>query len=171
MSLNSIQLPGFVVADLYKNSLIGVDKKESEKKNGYGTLTSYKFLGNNQQKITLIVRSADTFFLPEQHLTFIAKMLEACKINIGDVAIVNHASSPVTVSELKQQLTPKIIILFGIEPIEIKLPVNFPQFRIQAYDDCNYLYSPALDILNQGTEEGKLLKSKLWVCLRTLFAV
>jgi hypothetical protein len=75
------------------------------------------------------------------------------------------------ISELRSQLKPTTVLLFGLEPTAIKLPINFPVFRLQPYDDCTYLSAPALSLLVQNSEESKLLKSKLWVCLKTLFNV
>ena len=89
----------------------------------------------------------------------------------ADVAIVNNAAAPVTISAIKQQLQPKIVLLFGLDPTAIRLPINFPHFKQLSYDDCVYLSSPALDQLVPNTEESKLLKSKLWVCLKTIFDV
>ncbi len=98
-------------------------------------------------------------------------MLEACKMNIGDVAIVNQANSAVDIAGLKRQLQPAQILLFGPAPTGIGLPINFPQFKIQAYDQCSFLWVPPLAQLVQPGEEGKLLKTKLWVCLKTLFGI
>ena len=131
----------------------------------------YKSLGNNRKQITIIVQSPGIAFLPDDQLTVLTRMLEACRMNMGDVAIVNHASEPVVIQSLRQQLNPAIILLFGIQPVDIGLPINFPVFKIQAYDDCTYLYSPSLAELLPPTEESKLLKSKLWVCLKTLFGI
>ena len=133
--------------------------------------TGYKFLGNNRRKITILVQSPNTAFLPDDQLTFLTKILEACQMNIGDVAIVNHAHTPVVITELRQQLQSSIILLFGVDPIAIRLPIRFPVFKTQAYDSCTYLSAPALEELVPATHEGKLLKSKLWVCLKTLFNV
>lgn len=132
---------------------------------------AYSFLGGNLKKIILLQSSPDAPFLPEPHLVFLTKMLEACKMNLTDVAILNHFTRAVTISSLKAQLNPATIILFGLNPTEIKLPFTIPAFKIQEYDHCRYLCSPALHTLNQDTEEGKLLKSKLWLCLRKLFEV
>ena len=92
-------------------------------------------------------------------------------MTLADVAIVNQATEPVAVAALRQQLSPTTILLFGLEPTAIRLPINFPFFKIQPYDQCTYLSVPALDQLTSETEESKLLKSKLWVCLKTLFDV
>jgi hypothetical protein len=131
----------------------------------------YKFLGNNRRKTTLLVHSPGTPFLPDNQLTFLTKILEACRMTLADVAIVNHAAAPVTIAAIKQQLQPKIVLLFGLDPTAIRLPINFPHFKQLSYDDCVYLSSPALDQLVPNTEESKLLKSKLWVSLKTIFDV
>jgi hypothetical protein len=131
----------------------------------------YKFLGNNRRQVAIIVHSPGTPFLPDNQLAFLTKILEACRMNIGDIAIVNAATTPVVITELKQQLNPTAVLIFGLEPTAIKLPINFPTFRLQPYDACTYLYAPALSQLVQNSEESKLLKSKLWICLKTLFNV
>lgn len=170
MSLNDIQLSGSVITDLFKNSLVLPGKIDKDEKNSPGT-TQYKYLGNNLKKIILVVYSPGAVFLPEQQLLLLSKMLEACKLNIGDVAIINHFANPVNITDLTRQLSPKTILLFGLEPTAINLPFTIPAFKIQDYNSCRYLYTPSLDVLSQDTEEGKLLKSKLWLCLRNLFEV
>lgn len=132
---------------------------------------TFKFLGNNRRHITLLVHSPGSGFMPDNQLAFLTKILEACRMTLADVAIVNHAAAPVTIAALRQQLQPKIVLLFGVEPTAIRLPINFPAFKQLSYDDCTYLSSPALDQLVPNTEDSKLLKSKLWVCLKTLFDV
>jgi hypothetical protein len=132
---------------------------------------AYKYLGRNQKRITIIVQSPGIAFLPDDQLNVLTKMLEACRMNIGDVAIVNHINTPIVITTLKEQLNPSIVLLFGIQPVEIRLPINFPTFKIQAYDECTYLYAPPLSELVPPTAESKLLKSKLWICLKDLFGV
>jgi hypothetical protein len=131
----------------------------------------YKFLGNHRRKVTIIVDSPGSAFLPDEQLNFLTKILEACRMNIGDVAILNHHTAPITVTDLRQQLQPVNIILFGVEPTAIRLPINFAEFRPQPYDQCTYLAAPPLQQMVGSTAEAKLLKSKLWVCLKTLFEV
>jgi hypothetical protein len=129
-----------------------------------------KFLGNNLKNVLIVVRHSEDVFLPEKHLEFLTRLLAACKLNIGDIAIVNDGYTSVDIHSLQQQLKPKKVILFGIEPTEIKLPLNFPNFKVQNYADSVYLSVPSLDILNHTTED-KLLKTKLWVCLMSMFDV
>ena len=179
MSFSSISLPGTVIADLYKDLLVQAGAQAEKtpaaedqpaNKTAAG-MNNYKFLGNNQRQVTIVVDFAGESFLPDQHLQFLTKMLEACKLNLGDVAIVNHAKKAVEKDLIRQQLNPLYLLLFGVEPVAARLPLNFPQFKEQAYAGTTFLYTPSLDALNQDGQEGKLLKSKLWVCLQKLFNV
>src|SRR5579871_3579782 len=105
---------------------------------------AYKFLGSHHRKVTIIVDSPGSAFLPDEQLGFLTKILEACRMNIGDVAIVNHHTAPVAIATLRQQLQPEFILLFGVSPTAVRLPINFAEFRPQPYDQCTYLLTPPL---------------------------
>jgi hypothetical protein len=186
MSLNTIELPDIAIEALYGDHLLiaaATPAATSPRRepayvapisSASGTSPSapgYKFLGNNQKKITILVDSPGMPFLPDDQLAFLTKMLEACKMNIGDVAIVNQATTPVDIAALKKQLSPTWLLLFGPGPGEIGLPIHFPTFKIQPYDQCSFLWVPSLGEMLQAGEESKLLKTKLWVCLRALFEI
>ncbi len=175
MDLNSLQLPPSLLQELFSDSLVAAPvpmaPKPAPGPAGGGQQLSYRYLGSNHKNIVVILRSKDAAIISDQHLTFLSKMLEACKKDLRDVAIVNDLAVPVQADLLCQQLRPSIVLLFGLEPTQIKLPFNIPTFKAQAFDGCTYLYCPDLEALNQDTEEGKLLKSKLWLCLKPLFGV
>lgn len=174
MSFQNTILPDLLIEDLYrkvlvlpprdKNSMITEIIPERES-------AAFKFLGNNLKHIVIVVNEAAEVFLREKHLELLSKILAACKLNIGDVAIVNEGHKFADIATIKKELSPHAIILFGLEPTDLKLPLNFPHFKIQNYDDVAYLSVPALEILNVDNEEGKLLKTRLWVCLKTMFEV
>ena len=193
MSLTNINLPGFVIADLYRNSLIQpevgalpqraappvVEQQPVAKAPVEEAVTTqpvkkeepvaYKILGNNKQQISVVVNCPNDVFVPEADLQFLTKMLGACKLNMADVAIVNYATAPIAIDKLKTQLQPRSLLLFGVEPGDIQLPINFPPFKEQPYAGTTYLFTPSLSQLNQETEEAKLLKRKLWDCLKRMF--
>jgi hypothetical protein len=190
MSIDNIKLQPVIIGELYKDSLLapldppdtplagpakGTTRQAASSPasapSAANSGAGYKLLGNNRRKITVLVQSPGLPFLPDDQLAFFTKMLEACKMNIGDVAIVNHAGSPVNINTLKQQLQPSVLLLFGLEPVAIQLPINFPVFKLQFYDQCTYLSAPSLEELVRPGDESKLLKSKLWVCLKTLFEI
>jgi len=167
MSLNEIKLTPLLMSGLYKNSLITL--KEEKKNVETKTEASAKFLGGNKKGILILAKSYDAVFVNDKQLSFLVKLIEACKMNIGDIAIVNNASENLIISELKEKFNPRSIILFGCSPSSIKLPIEFPMFKPQEYGGCTYLYTPTLEELDTDTNEGRVLKSKLWVCLKKLF--
>ena len=176
MSLEKINLPAAVLAGLYKDKLVlpGEDvpsKTEAETRSEKKKNSGYRSLGENGKRILILVNYPNIGFLPENDLEFLAKMLAACKLNLGDVAIVNHSEQSLSFEKIKKQFNPLIAIAFGLEPEMVGLPLNFPHFQSQVYDSCTHLYVPAFDEITAETEKGKLNKSKLWVSLRNLFNV
>jgi len=164
MNLNSIKLPDFIVSEWYKDALVIPPPADASP-------TACKFLGSNRRHITVLVHAPGAPFLPDDQLAFLTRILEACRMTLADVAIVNNAAIPVTIAEVRQQLQPMTTLLFGLEPSAIRLPINFPMFKPLDYYGCTYLSAPGFDQLVPDSEESKLMKSKLWVCLKTIFAV
>jgi hypothetical protein len=187
MSLNNIQLPDFLIEEWYSDKLIASSSKSKAPTASAAPTAAtpipapsataptppapLKYLGNNRRNITLLVNAPGTAFLPDPQLAFLTKILEACRMTIADVAIVNNAATPATITTVKETLQPKTVLLFGLEPAAIRLPINFPVFKPIDFDACKYLSAPSLDQLVSNTEDSKLLKSKLWVCLKTIFDV
>ncbi|MBS1666030.1 MAG: hypothetical protein JST58_01495 [Bacteroidetes bacterium] len=169
MNLNDTKLNTATLVGLYKNVLVASPQKVQDSE--LATNKKYKFLGKNKKSVLLVNDCKDAVFVSEKELNFISKLLEACKMNLEDIAIVNKASEDINITELKNQLAPKTIIFFGVAPTDIKLPIHFPMFKLQEYDGCVYLSAPNLEELDQNTNEGKILKSKLWVCLKQLFGL
>ncbi|HET6994806.1 MAG TPA: hypothetical protein VFI06_07480 [Chitinophagaceae bacterium] len=173
MNLNHIQLPASVVADLYKRSLVLSEQEFGDhtvsplKKTG-DSANKWKYLGENKKNILAVVNYSDSVHLPDEELSLLTKLFTACKLSLADVAIVNGNNyDEINYKEMIAQFSSKIIFLFGIDPVSFGLPVNFPHFQLQPFAGATFLFAPPLEDL--GKDE--LLKSKLWVCLRRLFAI
>lgn len=167
MDLNNIQLSPALTADLYQSSLIEMDVQSTvilnEKADEHINL---KWLGENKKNVLLIFNYNDAVYLPDDDLSFLTGILGACKLGIADVAIMNlNKHADVTYKELLAHFKSKTIFLFGVEPTALGLPLSFPQFQIQAFANSSFLSAPALNQL----EADKMLKSKLWICLKRLF--
>ncbi|HVM89228.1 MAG TPA: hypothetical protein VMT76_13650 [Puia sp.] len=169
MSFQEIHLSPLVLAGLYKHAVISLNEEKTI--TDTRTEPRAKFLGGNKKRILILVKSKDAVFVNDRGLFFLIKLLEACKMNIDDVAIVNNAENKLSITDLKKELQPKSIILFGCTPTNIQLPIEFPMFKLQEYDSSTYLYVPGLEELDTNTNDGKILKSKLWVCLKKLFDI
>ena len=163
MSLNNILLHPQLLSSLYSNVLI-----ESSVATSVSDSQPLRYLGNNEKKILLFVSHSDVVFLSDSELQFLSNILSACKLGLNDVAIVNtHKLNVNMIDEVVAELDPKTVFLFGIEPLAIGLPINFPQFQLQQFNKRTYLYSPDLFAL----ENDKALKAKLWNCLKALFGI
>jgi len=161
MGLNNIQLKPSVVADLYKNSLIESGSTVVPEVNGI------KYLGSNQKNILVIVSHQSVPFLPDAELSFLTTVLAACKLSIADIGILNLFHNQISDVQNFVNAEAKNILLFGVEPLSIGLPINFPAFQLQAFNNRAYLHAPAL----LQIEKDKALKTRLWTSLKAMFRI
>jgi hypothetical protein len=169
MDLNDIKLNPSVAAALYRFSLVESDIKGPALQAAPVTTSStksLKYLGENKKNILIVVKHEEATHLPDEELSFLTNILAACHLSLGDVAIVNTSNYPShTYKEYIDEFRSRVVLLFGTDPLSFGLPLDFPQFQVQSFAKCTFLYSPALN------EYDKLLKSKLWVCLKRIFVV
>jgi hypothetical protein len=180
MSLNNIQLNPSLLADMYRTSLVetNVSQRSEEKKYAPAAIEKtlakdtkavrWKYLGEYKKNILIIVRYNGVPYLPDEQLNFLTSVLGACKLNLADVAIFNTAHAPSALyKELQEKFKSNFTILLGLTPEEFEMPLSFPEFQVQSFNNCTFLYAPVLEVL----ETDKVLKSKLWVCLKKMFGV
>jgi len=166
MSLDNIQLPPIVLHDLFKNSL--VDLNTGTTKAGIEKTPGIAFLGNNQKQVVIIVSNATTIYLPDEELNFLMGILNACKLTMADVALINIAKAgAVTYTEIQQELKAATLLLFGIDPLQLQLPLQFPHYQIQKFNNQVYLSAPELSAIAADKTE----KTKLWNCLKEIFSI
>ncbi|HMU46406.1 MAG TPA: hypothetical protein PKC72_08570 [Chitinophagaceae bacterium] len=175
MDLNNIDLPQNLVAELYPDVLVipyddsshisaNIDVPETSNK----IENEWISFGNNEKNITLIVNYKDSKHLPDDELSFLSEILSACRLSIGDVAILNiNNFKNISYKDVFEKLEPAIVILLGVDPGHIQLPVVFPEFQVQSFSKTSFLFSPPL----QELRNDKILKSKLWVCLKQIFGI
>ena len=178
MSLNNIQLNPSLLADMYRTSLVETkEARRKEKKQAPPAIETdtkdtkaahWKHLGEYKKNVLIVVRYNHVPYLPDEQLNFLTSVLGACKLNLGDVAIVNAAhGAPALYKDLQKKFKSSFTILLGLTPEELEMPLSFPEFQVQAFNNCIFLHTPVLEVL----ETDKILKSKLWVCLKKMFGV
>lgn len=164
MDLNNLQLSTFTITNLYKDKLVkkGEDILNVPKNNSI----SNKFLGGNLQNILLVISNNKAPFFEDHQLTFLTKVLSACKLSLADVAIMNIYGLPDNdLLELLELLKPVKVAMFGVSSLELKLPFQIPEFQLQAYNHTQYLIIPELDLI----EKDQQLKKYLWASFQKLF--
>jgi len=173
MSFEDTILPPFLIADLYKNVLIeDVEKKVVEvAKPIVEKESSISFLGSNNKNVVIMVSDNTAVHIADEKLQLLTNLLTACKLGLADVAIVNVSNKNIVYKQVKQAFQPKNLLLMGVDAKQFQLPLVFPEYRIQHYDNCQMLIAPNLNNLLGSTNEVKVEKSKLWVCLKEMFGV
>lgn len=151
-SLNDIKLNGTLMGLLYARSLVDVNDNNDSIAAPSEPPAEVRFLGNNAKNITVLVNDPGNTFMPEGHLAFLTKILGACKLNIGDVAIVNTAHTS-DINSIITILKPAKAFAFGIN------------VTISGVD---HVKAPAIGELVPETDEAKEKKARLWGDLKRL---
>lgn len=175
MGINHLRLSPELIAALYPESLVAGNDTAPVKKDGK-TITpvqvaAYPFLGGNLRSICFLGHYPGGEFLPEKQLVFLKKMLGACKYSLDDIALVNTAHSPFDFAELRIQLQPRVIFLWGISAISIGLKQDLPDFIISQLDGISVIPVISPDLMSGDGGEGTELKQRLWACLKKLFTL
>lgn len=164
MPLDNIELTPFLIQGLFKNSLI-----ESETKPAIAKIlpvSTFNILGNNLRRVTIIVESFETLHLPDDQLNFLMGVLNACKLSMEDVAIINIAKNTfANYKTIEVELKAEKLILFGVNPSKIDLPITFPLYQVQEYNKQTYMAAASLGAIQLDKAE----KTKLWHCLQQIF--
>ena len=166
MSLDNIELSSAILQSLYSKSLYDLNtNKPAERIKSGGKIG---FLGTNQKKIAILVSANESIYLPEEELNFLLGILTACKLSMADIALINLAKNPdLTYTAITEQLKAENILLFGLNAEALQLPLEFPHYQIQAFNNQVYLSSLSLSALQKDKDE----KMKLWNCLKKIFSI
>ena len=189
----NIQLPDFMLVDFFRDNLVLVNDIPALKKTLEPVVVAQPlpvaqpvaipvkkeplplpkkwFLGDNQKHIVILVNDIDAVYLRDEWLQFLSNILGACKLNIGDVAIVNHANNPMIFTDFQQQLTPQYFILFDVPAQNIQLPFTVPFYQLQQFGNIQFLLAPSLALMLGNTDVVKMEKSRLWLSLKKMFNI
>ena len=115
-----------------------VELKTKQQIKATNPVPAFNMLGKNKKGVIILVHNDAAAFLPENELNFLLGILSACHLTLEDAGIIN-----------------------------IELPLSFPPYQVQAYNNLTYLAAPALIILMQDKAE----KLKLWNCLKLIFGI
>jgi hypothetical protein len=99
--------------------------------------------------------------------TFLNGILQACRLSVSDVSLLSTHMDEVNFKYIQDTNQSSLVLMFDIAPGAIGLPVYFPHFQLQNFSGVTYLSAPDLDSL----QNDKLLKSKLWLCLKQYFSL
>lgn len=167
------RLPAGLLASLYRNSLVGgapsPSMREATGHRGPDPVAGLKgTLGGYGRSVLVLVEHMGEAVMPDGELTFLMNVLKACRLRLEDVLIANVHGLPAEARKsLLETHKPANLLLFGMEPAEIPLPMSFPPLKVQRHGPSQYLYAPAL----QTVQGDDAVKRTLWASLKTMFGI
>lgn len=93
-------------------------------------------------------------------------IIQACKIDLKELHVL-HWDQKEGYASLLERTGSSFILLFGVEPADIDLPLVFPHFQTQQFAEATWVAAPDLHVL----QNDRLMKSKLWLCLKQAFSI
>lgn len=163
------QLPPFVLTELFNNLLVDTGDKMERTQNSANIQNAEKlYLGNYEKKIVVLVNDSNSIHLNDECLEFLTGILNACKLNLSHIALINFNNHPFSFQQLQKDLAPSFLLSFGVKALQIELPFTMPDYQVQQYGSCTILTAPALTELNQQKPEAKTEKTKLWKSLKKM---
>jgi len=167
MSLDNLQLAPVVLQHLYRTSLVDLTPANTHREL-VSAAEKLNYLGENKGNVVVIVENPAAIYLSDDELNFLIGILSACKLSMADIALVNiHKNGQLNYTAITDQLKAEKILLFGVDPSVLDLPLQFPFYQIQRFNSQVYLSSPELKTLSENRDE----KMKLWNCLKQLFSI
>jgi hypothetical protein len=190
-----IILPAAALVSLYKDTLVLPEKeiKSAEKEalekavaigkeamattpvkeviNEQKTIPSQplKFLGDHLKKMIVLVHDENAVYLNESDLGLLSSILNACKLNLADIALVNTASQAYSLHEILETLPSQYVFVFDIAGTALKIKLPTTLYKPIELGDTQILFSASLQSMQGVDQNAKIEKSKLWNALKLLF--
>jgi hypothetical protein len=183
MSTDKTILSNTVLANLYKDSLVIIEDipreanapetipettiKESIKEVQWeGPIKS---LGEHQKKITVIVDDPNSVHLNEMDFILLTSILNACRLTIADIALVNLGKQPAGLHQILQELPSSLVIAFAVDANQLKVKLPSTLYKVSQLGETHILFSNALSSMQGTGVEAKQEKAKLWTVLKKIF--
>ena len=188
-------LPAAVLATLFKDTLVlpekeikSVENKENAMVSAIGkeaiattpanevinefkstTTVPIKYLGDHLKKIIVIVNDANAVHLNETDLGLLSSILNACKLTLADIALINIVQQPLALHEILITLPSQFVIGFDINSTQIKIKLPTTLYKPIVLGETEILFSNSLQSMQGADQNAKIEKSKLWNALKILF--
>ena len=124
--------------------------------------------GKHKSKILVVVHEPQAVFLQDTQLAYLTRILNACRLTMEDIALINSATlQDFNYRALQQEFPSNFVLLFGVTPSQLQLPIDFPLYQLQKLERTTFLRAPTLEEI----EPSKSDREKLWQSLKKYFDV
>lgn len=165
MSLERLQLDPFLLAQMYHQPIIPeeITVVPAQAK----AIPEIKYLGENQKNILLLIQNEREAYLSEESFNLLTNILNACKLGMQDVALINTANYPgARLQDFLAAVPSRQVIHFAIDPSALGLPPS-QTYQVSSFNGLPVLYSDDLQLI----ATDKALKGRLWMGLKQLFGI
>ena len=126
---------------------------------------NFRWEGKNPESI-LILSPSSIAVLTEDERAMLRRMLNALKLNLENVALSCSAHPP-PFHDLKNKITFKKLIAFGMGPLNIGLNINAENYQVINFSDTKIVFSESLSTLSSNEKS----KGQLWKALKEMFGM
>jgi hypothetical protein len=184
MKVEKTILPPAVLVSLYKDSLVLAEKEiktvqiAENKLPGKEQATipeasemasPIKYLGDHHKKILVVVNDPESVYLNETDFILLTSILNACRLTIADIALINVGNQKASLHEMLTKLPSLLVIAFDIDAKALKIKLPSTLYKTTALGETNLLFSAALSTMQGSSVDAKKEKGKLWTVLKQIF--
>jgi hypothetical protein len=173
---DQFQMPPALVQQLYNNSVYTLDKIDEKSALPVPTPESFYAIGSARNRLAVLVKQDSSLAggaglpetLPEPSYLFLASILKACNLEIGDtlILLLGEGYSKEEIHSILQAQGVCQVLMFGVAPVDLGLPALFPAFQPQQLAGMKFMWAHPLAKL-----EDKESKKNLWAALKQYFGI
>ncbi|MFY0253685.1 hypothetical protein ACDQ55_06985 [Chitinophaga sp. 30R24] len=165
MSLEQIRLDPVFLAKIFTQPII--PGKSTPAAAVEKELPKVKFLGENQKNIALFIQNENQAYLNEELFNLLTNILNACKLGMQDVSLMNVSHYPaLTFTDWQSAVKITRSVVFGITPEQLGLS-DIPAYQLVTVNGTTLLFSDELSVIGSD----KQLKARLWAGLKQLLGI
>ncbi len=165
MGFETIQLTGQQIEELYSSHLVITEKTVKPKPETISNPTATGITGKNKKQFVWVVNEPGYPFLSDADFQFLSEVVNACKMNMDDMALVNIAQNNMDFEQTVTELQPKILIVSFLDRNWI--PLNKEAYTLQQEENFQLYITEELQIIRND----KVKKSKLWLALKQMLSL
>ncbi|MEQ1798763.1 MAG: hypothetical protein ABL872_12480 [Lacibacter sp.] len=165
MGFETIQLTGQQIEELYSSHLVITQKTGNLKPETTSKPAGTGITGKNKKQFVWVVNEASYPFLSDEDFQFLSEVVNACKMNMDDIALMNIAQNNLDFEQTIAELKPKILIVSFLDRNWI--PANKETYTLQQEENFQFYITEELQVIRND----KVKKSKLWLALKQMLGL
>jgi hypothetical protein len=117
----------------------------------------------------VIVNDPSAVHLNETDLGLLSSILNACKLTLADIALINIDQQSLSLHEMLTTLPSQFVLAFELNSNTLKIKLPTTLYKPIVLGETQILFSSGLQTMQGADQNAKLEKGKLWNALKLLF--